>query len=158
MPPYISEYQYYNDESLYENIVDEMYNPANYEFSSGDVTSSDYIDYLTSKSHVTIPNLAPTKAAYTKSKELGLFNLFFTEKLRQSIVEWTNTHYARSGTQTICKDDLDVFIGLEMAMSLKKGVPIKDNWSAFVGATRPHFILPCSFNVLSSKSNIKARI
>ena len=63
MSPYISKYQHYDDESLYENMVDEMYNPANYEFSSGDVTSGDYIDYLTSKSHVTIPNLAPTKAA-----------------------------------------------------------------------------------------------
>ena len=26
-------------------MVDEMYNLANYEFSSGDVTSGDYIDY-----------------------------------------------------------------------------------------------------------------
>ena len=46
MPPYISEYQHYDDELLYENIVDKMYNSANYKFLSGDVTSGDYIDYL----------------------------------------------------------------------------------------------------------------
>ena len=44
MPLYISESQYYEDESFYENMVDEMYSPTNYEFSSGDVTNGDYID------------------------------------------------------------------------------------------------------------------
>jgi len=29
MPPYISESQHYDDESFYENMVDEMYNPTN---------------------------------------------------------------------------------------------------------------------------------
>ena len=72
----------------------------------------DYIERLTSKSPVAIPNLAPAKAAQTKSKELRLFNLFFTKKLRQSIVEWTNTYHVYSGIQTTCKDNLDVFISL----------------------------------------------
>ena len=120
MPPCTSEYYQYDDESFYENMVDEICDPANYEFSSADVTSSDCINQLTSKSHIAIPNLEPTKAAHTKSKELGLFNLFFTENSRQRIIEWTNMHHARSRTQSICKNDLDAFVGVEMAMSLKK--------------------------------------
>ena len=58
MPPHISESHHYDDESFYKNMVDEMYNPTNYEFTSGDVTSGDYIDQLTSKSHVTIKFIA----------------------------------------------------------------------------------------------------
>ena len=51
------------------------------------------------------------------------------------MIEWTNAHHARSGTRSMCKNDSDVFIGLEMAMSLKKGTTLKDNWSnkPFVG-------------------------
>ena len=32
-PPHISESHHYDDESFYENMVDEMYNPTNYEFA-----------------------------------------------------------------------------------------------------------------------------
>jgi hypothetical protein len=38
MPPYVNETQHRDDESFYENMVDELYNPINYEFCSGDVT------------------------------------------------------------------------------------------------------------------------
>ena len=70
MPPYVNESQHNDDESFYENMVDEMYNPINYEFCSGDVTKGDYVDHLINHSHITIPNLEPTKAAYTKSMNL----------------------------------------------------------------------------------------
>ena len=90
-------------------MVDELCNPVNYEFSGGDVTKGDYIDKLTTNSHIVIPNIESTKAACTKSKELGLFNLFFTDLLRQSIMRWKSADYSRSGTNNTYKNDLDVF-------------------------------------------------
>ena len=97
-----------------------MHDPINYEFSDGDVSKSDYIDCLTKNSQIIIPNLESTKAAYSKSNEVGLFNLFLTYDLRQSVIEWTNAHHARIGTQITCKDDLDAFIGLDMDVSLER--------------------------------------
>ena len=40
MPLYLNESQHNDDESFYENMVDEMYNPINYNFSDGDVTKA----------------------------------------------------------------------------------------------------------------------
>ena len=54
MPPYVNETQHRDDESFYENMVDELYNPINYEFCSGDVTKGDYVDKLIEHSHITL--------------------------------------------------------------------------------------------------------
>ena len=75
----------------------------------GHVGQTDYVNRLTTNSHITIPYTESTKTAYTKNRETGLFNLFFTEELRGSIIEWTTHHHARSGTKTICKEELDIY-------------------------------------------------
>ena len=76
MDALVNDFQPKDDDSIYENMVDELYNPVNYAFSGGDVRKSDCVDKLTTNSHIVIPNIESTKAAHTKSKELGLFNLF----------------------------------------------------------------------------------
>ena len=81
MPLYLNESQYNDDESFCKNMVNEMYNPINYNFSDRDIIKCDYIDHITNYSYIAIPNLEYVKAAHTKSKELRLFNIFFTESL-----------------------------------------------------------------------------
>ena len=66
---------------FYDNIVNKLHNPINYSFYDRDVIKCDHIDYLTTCSHITIPNLEQAKATCAKSKELGLFNLIFTKSL-----------------------------------------------------------------------------
>ena len=57
-------------------MVDELCNTVDYKIFGGGVTKIDHVDELTTSSHIVIPNIESTKAAHTKSKELGLFNLF----------------------------------------------------------------------------------
>ena len=122
--PHIDENVTTNDDILYENMVDELYNPTNYEFMDGGFDQTDCINSLTTNSYIAIPYVEATKTEYTKNCETGLFNLFFTDALRGSIIEWTNHHHARSGAQTRCKEELDTFLGLVMAMFIKKGVAL----------------------------------
>ena len=96
-----------------------MHNPINCEFSDGGAPKGDCISCSTKNSQTFVTNLECTKAAYSKSNELGSLYLFFTDNLRQIMIEWTNAHCGRSGTQSTRKDDLDVFVGLEVATSLK---------------------------------------
>ena len=64
MDPCINERLHDDDDHFYENMVDETYNPINYEFSDGDTSKGDYIDHLTKNSKIIIQNFESTKAAY----------------------------------------------------------------------------------------------
>ena len=94
-----------------------------------DQTENAYVKELTCKSQIKMkqPNIA--KNAYEKYGPFGLFKLFYTDSIRDTIWEWTNNHFARTGACKISKIDLDVFIALEMAMGLRKNNNIKDYWS-----------------------------
>lgn len=59
----------------------------NYEFVDDDATKNDYVNRLTSNSHMTIRNIKAAKSTHAKNKKVGLFNLFFTEALHNSILE-----------------------------------------------------------------------
>ena len=128
--PFVIQPKSPDDDVCCENMIDEFCNPANCDLVDEDSTKKGYINRLISNSNTTIKNVEAVKTTHANKKEVGLFDLFFTESLRKSILEWTNKHYSRSGACTVCKDDLDTFVGLEMAMSLKKGGSIKDNWSS----------------------------
>ena len=58
-----------------------------------------------------------------------MLKLFYSDAVRDAMWEWTNDHFARTGTCKMSKMDLDAFIALEMAMGLRKNNNIKDCWS-----------------------------
>lgn len=141
------------NEEYYINLCENTYDSNLYTFE--DDYSNPYIDKLTRISSTNIQNLNTAKTAFENKKERGLFNLFFTENLTDTIVDWTNSNYARTGTQTICKNDVNTFIGLELAMSLKKGGNIEEHWSKEPFLGDPNFAL---YSSREKHQNIRTHI
>ena len=54
---------------------------------------------------------------WKKENEYRLFKLFYTDNLRDNILQWTKTRCGRVGETQVTKNDLDTFIGLEMAIA-----------------------------------------
>ena len=110
-------------------------------------TDNTHAKELSSKSQIKMkqPNIA--KNAYEKLGPFGLFKLFYSDTIRDAMWEWTNNHFARTGTHKISKFDLDVFIALEMAMGLRKNNSIKDYWS------KKEFLGDASFPKYQSRRN-----
>ena len=88
-----------------------------------------YVNDLIRKSEIKIKQPLTAKKAYEDNKEHGLFNMFFCNSIRESMRNWTNLHFSRTGTYKVNKDDLDTFFALEMAMGLRKNNNIQDYWS-----------------------------
>ena len=99
------------------------------EYELDEKSSNDCINNLINISSFNITNAHAAEKAFERKGELGFFNLFFIENLRERITDWTNQHCTCSGAMSISKSESNIFLGLEMVMSLKKGIHIRDNWS-----------------------------
>ncbi|EGZ12982.1 hypothetical protein PHYSODRAFT_510804, partial [Phytophthora sojae] len=82
-----------------------------------------YIQWLTSESRLHLLKPKKIERAYTKHAEKGLFGLFVSTRLKKAWRIWTNAVLVAKGETPITAEELDAFIGLELAMSL---VPITD--------------------------------
>ena len=70
MDPCINERLHDDDDHFYENMVDETYNPINYEFSDGDTSKVDCIDHLTKNSKIITQNFESTKQVVSSGRVL----------------------------------------------------------------------------------------
>ncbi|EGZ10403.1 hypothetical protein PHYSODRAFT_520129, partial [Phytophthora sojae] len=58
------------------------------------------------------------RKAYEKNGSYGLFALFVTATLRESIRGWTSTKLEAAGKKALTESELNAYLGLEIAMSL----------------------------------------
>ena len=89
----------------YENLCDGLYQPQEYEVVEDN--GNQYINKLISMSSTTIANVPQVKSVYEKEIEYGLFKLFYTDNLRDNILQWTNTYCDRTGKTQVTKNDLE---------------------------------------------------
>ncbi|GMF27928.1 unnamed protein product [Phytophthora fragariaefolia] len=69
------------------------------------------------------------RKAYEKHGSYGLFSLFVTATLRESIRGWTSTKLEAAGKKALTESELNAYVGLEIAMSLCPLSDIADFWS-----------------------------
>ena len=122
------------DDEHYEQIIDDPCNPN--EHQPTEAHDSNCIKKLIEVSSTTMYNYVHEENVFTNKGEVGLFNLFCNDSIKNSVFEWTN-----KGTEALCspyrttKHDLGLFTDIEFAMSLNPLPDIKDHWSSkiFVG-------------------------
>ncbi|GMF33858.1 unnamed protein product [Phytophthora lilii] len=83
---------------------------------------------------------ARIKQAFDKDGSYGLFALFVTGVLRQSIRGWTSTRLEAGGKKPLTESELNAYLGLEIAMSICPLNDIADYWSGERFLGQPGFI------------------
>ncbi|EGZ25238.1 hypothetical protein PHYSODRAFT_363926, partial [Phytophthora sojae] len=87
------------------------------------------IQRLSSESGLHLLKPKKIERAYTKHAEKGLFGLFVSTRLKKAWRIWTNAVLVAKGETPITAEELDAFIGLELAMSLVPITDMKELWS-----------------------------
>ncbi|GMF31613.1 unnamed protein product [Phytophthora lilii] len=83
---------------------------------------------------------ARIKQAFDKDGSYGLFALFVTGALRQSIRGWTSTRLEAGGKKPLTESELNAYLGLEIAMSICPLNDKADYWSGERFLGQPAFI------------------
>jgi hypothetical protein len=94
-----------------------------------------YIQKLSDDSFLSILQPRRVKNAFENEHERGMFQLFLSRSLFESILMWTNIELTKKGKPKISLDKLMAYIGLELAMSLVQMGSIVHYWlqSCFEG-------------------------
>ena len=90
---------------------------------------SPYVQKLSDDSFLSILQPCHVKKAFENEHERGMFQLFLSRSLFESILMWTNIKLMKRGKCKILLDKLMAYIGLELAMSLVQMGSIKHYWS-----------------------------
>ncbi|KAF4132759.1 Transposase IS4 [Phytophthora infestans] len=88
-----------------------------------------YIDGLEAEGGITLLQEEKAMRAFREKGILGLFALFFTRKLRSTLLQWINPRLRENGTPDITLRELNAYIGLEIATSLCPLNRLRDYWS-----------------------------
>jgi hypothetical protein len=88
-----------------------------------------YIQKLSDDSFLSILQPRRVKNAFENEHERGMFQLFLSRSLFESILMWTNIELTKKGKPRISQDKLMAYIGLELAMSLVQMGSIAHYWS-----------------------------
>lgn len=97
------------------------------------VAPNPYIDRLEATSGLHIRHRGRVIEAVTKenasSPELGLFKLFFPQKLLKSLAAWTSKRLEKKLQPKVSETEFNAYMGLEIAMSFSGASRMSDCWS-----------------------------
>ena len=95
-----------------------------------------YLKSLFDSADLKILQPALVSRSYKQQKELGLFSLFLTPSLVETIRTWTEKRMIQKGYGSLSLDLLHAYFGVEIAMSLMHCNNIYDYWSSkkFLGS------------------------
>jgi hypothetical protein len=88
-----------------------------------------YVQELSDDSFLSILQSRRVKNAFENEHERGMFQLFLSRSLFESMLMWTNIELMKKGKPNITLEKLMAYIGLELAMSLVEMGSIKHYWS-----------------------------
>lgn len=84
------------------------------------VEDNKYIENIMNNSFLSLLQPNRAQGAFVKDHEKGLFHLFLSPTFWSGVLQWTNASRHKKGKKQICMDQLQAFIGLELAMSIVK--------------------------------------
>jgi hypothetical protein len=114
------------EEAIIENFEVFLLGP---EEASEAQQENPYVRKLSEDSFLSILQPRRVKNAFQNEKERGLFQLFLSNSLFESMLRWTNVELTKKGKQQISLDKMMAYIGLEVAMSLIQMGDIAHYWS-----------------------------
>ncbi|KAF4133414.1 Transposase IS4 [Phytophthora infestans] len=97
--------------------------------TSATFADNEYLASIQEGSGLHLATEARIKQAFDKDGSYGLFALFVTGALRQSIRGWTSTRLEAGGKKPLTESELNAYLGLEIAMSICPLNDIADYWS-----------------------------
>jgi hypothetical protein len=89
---------------------------------------NDYVEELKRNSRLKLLQEQKIKKAYQDGKELGLFQLFFTDEYLQVVLRWTNHKLKSNNEVAISFNKMKAYLGLEMGMSIVQYNTIDKYW------------------------------
>ena len=128
------------ESNLYEEddgelfIFDDLYYCDEESFELADVPinkydDNPYIQNLVKTATLNIKKLVQVKKAFLDNGPLGLFNLFLSVPLLESIRIWTEKRFYQKHNKKLPKELFNAYLGIELAMSLTHCNCLKDYWS-----------------------------
>lgn len=102
-------------------------------------TTNPYINQLVTGSNLLLLLEGRIKVAFQDSKELNLFSLFITKQHVNLICQWTNQHLLAKYNFEVNKEKFQMYLGLEMAMSIAGYKSIREYWSLDLFLGHPNF-------------------
>ena len=94
-----------------------------------DTASNAYLRELEATSDLELRQPAKCMAMRTQLGAVGLFLLFFSRKLIQQLLQWTNQRRTKDGLDRITEQELQQCVGIEIYMSVVKLPNIADYWN-----------------------------
>ncbi|KAF4148799.1 Transposase IS4 [Phytophthora infestans] len=98
-----------------------------------------YIGGLEAEAGITLLQEEKAMRAYRKKGIPGLFELFFTRKLRNTLLQWINPRLRENGAPDITLLELNAYVGLEIATSLCPLNRLRNYWSTYELYGHPFF-------------------
>ena len=91
-------------------------------------TKLSFLDKLEQNRNLRIFKEKQVKELYEKKGVTGLFGLFVDKKLKGNILQWTNTRLSAHNETLLTLEELDAWLGLQLAMSLVPLSNMRDYW------------------------------
>ena len=88
-----------------------------------------FLSWIIQDSRLQVKNRGFVEAAYKKSRLLGLFHLFITPNLKNTVIQHTNMNLSHINSPVLTLTEFDAYMGLEMAMIRVPLNTIKEYWS-----------------------------